>query len=200
MKRKGMKRALVLALTLALAGGGAFTSFAEQWKYEEKVETDYDGSTYTDIKYYLVDDAGQRVLNREWEGGILLADGELYIDEVWVQDDKNKLMYWRNTAFTGGDIPGEKVEGLTDDYYYGTLDWKYQMLSQWKNTLKEEKGTYTMDYQLPANWSEQCPSPIMTSTVDFICFDKWGGWGYVNWTDSWSVDENNIIHMTATYY
>ncbi len=173
--------------------GTAFTSFAEQWTSEEVVMANDDGSTYTVVNYYLSDDAGQRILNREWEGGVLLADGSLYIDEVWVGD--GKLMYWRHTYFA------PTRDGIDENgYYYGTLDWKYQMLSQWKDTLKEDKGTYTMDFQLPSDWSEQCPAPLMSSAVDYVCFDKWGGWGYVNWTDIWNVDENNVIHMTATYY
>lgn len=190
--KKSMKKLLVLTLSGVLALGAAFTVYAEQWIYEETEGKNEDGTTYTETDYYLLDDAGQRITGRAWEGGALLADGSLYIDEVWVEGDR--LMYWRNTNFAPA------ADGINENgYYYGTLDWKYQMLSQWKNTLKEESGTYTMDYQLPADWSEQCPSPIMTATVDYVCFDKWGGWGYVNWTDSWRVDENNVIHMTATY-
>lgn len=191
--KKTVKQMVIASLAGLMLFVSAFTSYAEQWTSEEVVETDYDGSTYTVNKFYLLDDAGQKVLNREWEGGVLLADGELYIDELYVESDK--INYWRN-IYIAPSKNGIDESGI----YSGTLDWKFQMLLQWKNTLKEEKGTYTMDFQLPSDWSEHCPSPLLTSAVDYVCFDKWGGWGYVNWTDAWSVDENNVIHMTATYY
>lgn len=188
--KRCMRRLLVLALAGALTAGGAITSYA-QWVSESETGTNADGSTYTDIDYYLLDDVtGEKITGREWEGGFLMADGRLHFSEVNVED--GRLMYWTNTYVTGRE----------EEYTYGTLEWKYNMLKQWSDLVKAnfKAGTINMDFQLPETWSEDCPAPLMTYAIDYICFQEWGGWGYVNWSDSWQVDENNVIHLTATYY
>lgn len=190
MKKGCMKSLLVLALAGVLTAGGAITSYA-QWVSETETGTNADGSTYTTISYYLLDDStGERITNKEWEGGYLREDGLLIIPEMYLAEGSVK--YWAEA----GEV------GYPSKYVDGTLEWKYNMLKQWSDLVKAnaKAGTINMDFQLPQTWSEECPAPLMTSAIDYICFEEWGGWGYFNWTDAWRVDENNVIHITATYY
>lgn len=145
--------------------------------------------------YYLDQSTGEMLTSGSWEGGCILSDGSLYIDEVWPQD--GKMIYARNTYFAPA-VANMDEHGN----YTGTLEWKAKMLNEWNAKLSDYGvyGSFSMDYQLPSNWSEECPMPLMTAAIDYMCFNHWGGAGIRNWEDSWVVDSNNVIHIKATYY
>lgn len=165
--------------------------------------TSNDGQTvtYTEDDYYYLTESGELLTDKSWEGGCILPEGVLVIDEVSVEG--GKLSYWRNTlsAIYATSVPG--VAGMSEyGHYESSLGWKSQMLLDWNNRLSDYKvyGSFSMDYQLPANWAEECPAPLMTAAIDYICLNKWGGVGIVNWSDEWQVDENNVIHIKADYW
>lgn len=152
----------------------------------DQVETDvYDESYYLDIE------TGEMVTNKNGEGGCLCSDGTLDIDE------NGEVYYWRNMSKA---LPAVNMDA--NGKYAASLGWKTQMIKDWYNQLSPygEYGSFSMDYQLPANWAEECPAPLMTAAIDYMCFTAWGGADIVNWTDSWSVDENNVIHIKADYF
>lgn len=157
--------------------------------------------TFTEVydeSYYLDRETGEMVTNKNWEGGCLCSDGTLACDEIYINEN-GEISYWRN-MYSGKAVPAANMDA--NGNYAASLGWKTQMLREWYNQLSPygEYGSFSMDYQLPANWGEECPVPLMTAAIDYMCFTAWGGADIVNWTDSWSVDENNVIHIKADYF
>lgn len=132
--------------------------------------------------YYFSPETGEMVTSGSWEGGYISDDGILHIDEVYAKD--GRTYYYGRTGS-----------------YEGSLGWKADMLSKWDEKLSDYGvyGSFSMDYQLPSNWSDECPLPLISAGVDYVCFDHWGGAG-ANWNYNWRVDDNNVIHIEATYY
>lgn len=144
---------------------------------------DFTTTEMIDEWYYLSRETGEMVTSGSWEGGYISDNGILHIDEVYPTN--GKVIYCRVT-----------------ENYEGSLGWKVAMLTEWDNKLSDylDYGSFSMDYQLPSNWSDECPLPLMTAAIDYTCFNHWGGAGIVNWRDSWRVDENNVIHIEAEYF
>lgn len=138
-------------------------------------------SYYEDV-WYLTDNQGIMVTNKSWEGGYLKENGELEIENI-TRSDNNSLQYWNEN---------------TQSWYDGTIGWKAELAKSWGNAIggRDAIGTYKVDFQLPENWHEQCPKPLMSVLVDAVCAEVWAG-GY--WVHSWSIDENYVIHISADF-
>lgn len=228
--KKTVKQMVLAGLTSLMVLGATFTSFAGEWKvdssngwswyqnddgsYTKNDWQEIDGKWYhfdengyvqlgwwqfptsvtygtgelatTDIIdkwYYLSMETGEMATSGSWEGGYISDDGILHIDEVYAKD--GRTYYYSRT--------GE---------YEGSLGWKADFLSKWDEKLSDYGvyGSFSMDYQLPSNWSDECPKPLLDAGIDYACFNHWGGAGIVNWNYNWRIDDNNIIHIEATYY
>lgn len=227
--KKTTKKMVVAGLAGLMIFGAAFTSYAGEWIYDGPAEWQwwyqnddggytknawqqidgewyhFDENGYLDIgwlkeeetiiqknwlgedcsypveKWYWLDVSGKMATSGSWEGGHINSDGVLVIDGADVID--GKLYYW-NTD--------------TQANYYSTLEWKTQLAQKWSDTIggSDAVKTYSLDFQLPPYWSEQCPKPLMSSCLDYICASSWAGG---NWSYSWNVDENYVIHITAEF-
>lgn len=137
--------------------------------------------SYTVEKWYWLSDTGEMATSGSWEGGHIGSDGVLVIDGVGVVD--GELLYWNG-----------------ETRYSGTLEWKTLLAKEWESAIggRDDVGVYTLDFQLPSNWAEQCPKPLMSALIDYTCAGSWAG-ETSNWTHSWSVDESYIIHITAEF-
>lgn len=216
---KKSRNGKVLFTSLLLAAGMTMTSFAGQWNFDgpENWKWHYqnddgsyttngwqeiDGKWYhfdndgyldtgwhkipsnTGDKWYLLDDSGAMVTGKEWEGGLLLNDGSLYMDEIDFEED-GTLVYWR---FTG-------EAGRKDTTYRGTAEWKKELMSQFRDKISSVGyGKTQLDYQLPENWAEQSPEPLILAGITTLCNNIWGDYG---WSNNFQIDDNNVIHITV---
>lgn len=154
-------------------------------------------SEYPTNYNYLFDASGALVTSGNWEGGGILADGRLWIDEGPFTHT-GVLTYWRDRTALPGDPVGVWVNVTdADGVYAGNLVWKNQMMQQWTSLLTGAGyGTYTMDFQLPANYAEECPGPLMTEALRTVCAYEWEDG---NWRFEWRVDGNFVNHIVAVY-
>lgn len=179
-----IKKMLVLVLAGALGVGGAITSFAGEWVKTEGTVTqkNWEGVEYTYpiTNWSFVDDSGATVTSGTWEGGHIKEDGILAIDQAFYINGKLQYM----------DKDG--------NVYDSTLEWKTQLSKAWTEAIgfRDDITTYTLDFQLPANWSEECPKPLLDALIDYACGDSWAGgdFGY-----SWNIDESNMLHINAEF-
>lgn len=150
-----------------------------------------------DYDCYCFDASGALVTSGNWEGGAVMPDGRLVIDDGPYCMEQ-QLSYWRDRTAVADAPAGAAWQNVTeaDGTYLGTLPWKYQMVRQLTDTLSYAYGTYTMDFQLPANYAEQCPNPLMTTAIHYVCVDAWEDG---NWQAQWYVDDNYVMHITATF-
>ena len=149
--------------------------------------------------FYLFDASGALVTSGNWEGGSILADGRLYCDdgpEFWT----GQLTYWRSANYSSGEPIGIKMNDYGDSCTYaGTLVWKNQMVQQFNAVLSAAGyafGTYTMDFQLPANYADECPGPLITAALSSVCRYAWEEEN--PWRFNWQVDDNYVIHIVAS--
>lgn len=151
-----------------------------------------------------------------WEGGCLLADGSLYYDNIDM-DEAYKLTYARDAAFAPS-LPlyvqpaASSAEHMYhvgfdgQNYYYGTQEWKEQLMDQCKeafnailnaNNDSAVSQMFTMNFQLPANYEEQCPPPILFHDLyEWMFFDSDYGW---EWDCTYQVDANNMLTIIVEY-
>lgn len=227
MKKIGMKMFLVFALSVALAWGGVFTSYAGEWIYDgpedwqwryknddggytkngwQEIDSKwyhFDENGYLDVnqwimeeeqiggeegvyiieKWYWLGETGEMATSGSWEGGHINSDGVLQIDNI----------YW-----DGYEL--DYFDGATN-YYSGTLEWKKQLAKAWESAIggRDDAGVYTLDFQLPSNWAEQCPNPLISALIKEISWYSWTG-EMLDGSYSWIVDESYVIHITAEIY
>ena len=209
---KGLKKLIVAGLTGAIVFGSVMTAHAAQWVFDgpeswqwwyQRDDGSYpvnqweqiDGKWYsfdsngymnvgwyqdTEGKWFHSDASGAMDTTTQYEGGYYREDGSFSPYEVVYMN--GKLSY-----FTDG---GGSVDC--------TIDWKNQLAGAWYNTIggSDEIREYTLDYQLPSNWLDVCPSPLLEASLLYPMYESWAGgnWGY-----QWNVDGNNVLHIVATF-
>ncbi len=153
----------------------------------------YDGHTWVENAWYYLDEQnGDMLESGRWEGGYIQSDGSLHVADVFV----NHL----------GQV--EYYEKVNEEWlspwktYYSEIDWKIDWMRYIDQMIGEygEYGTYSLDYQLPANWSESCPLPLIHGAVNYELFDSWLGDEYSLCTANWTIDDNHMFHLDADYY
>lgn len=215
MKRE-VKTLATLGLSAVLALGTMTTSFAAgwtfdgpenwKWRYENEDGTrpvnqwlqingkwyHFDADGYMDVgwryidgSWYYLNPDGDMAESGSWDGGFISSSGALVFDEFVGRDDDN-LLYWSDS---------------TQKWYHGTLPWKTQLFEAIIQAIdgNNSNGNYSvLDFQLPDNWQELCPKPLMSEILSCAITDSDT---YVdNQSDTfdhtWRVDENNVIHIT----
>ncbi len=214
--KRGVKTFATLGLSAILALGTLTTSFAagwtfdgpENWKWRYEAEDGsrpvnqwlqidgkwyhFDTSGYLDTGWHTIDektyffnDDGAMVESGSWEGGFISSDGSFVLDEL-VGLDEN-FMYYRWS---------------TQQYYKGTLPWKTQLLFQIIQVIDSNgyNSSFALDAQLPANWKELCPKPLMSHLVACAIENSDRSlYGYGTYSYNWEVDANNVIHITGSF-
>lgn len=136
-------------------------------------------TTNSDAKYYLRQ-SGEGESRANFDILSIKEDGILAIDQAFYINGKLQYM----------DKDG--------NVYDSTLEWKTQLSKAWTEAIgfRDDITTYTLDFQLPANWSEECPKPLLDALIDYACGDSWAGgdFGY-----SWNIDESNMLHINAEF-
>lgn len=163
-----------------------------KWITEEEIKTQYiegvGNYTYTDSNTYWVDDTGVMATTGSWEGAIINTDGSLYFDEVMTDEDGSLHYYGKRLNASGN------YDAIT---YKGTIAWKAELLNKLVDNFKNNNNSFTLDYQLPADWRIACPNVLLDVGISFTV--------HLNaptdeWSYSYNVDKNtNILHLTVTY-
>lgn len=214
--KKEVRTLVTIGLSTILAMGTMTTAFAagwteegqgsKKWRYETENGTQvinqwkqidgkwyyfdttgYMGTGWTKVdgKWYFLGDSGAMAENGEWEGGYITADGSLNIDEIAGID--GNFVYYR---------------WPTNQHYEGTMEWKSQFLKQIIQRIDENpsSSSLAMDFQLPANWKDICPKPLITYTITcaIVNSDRYIYNPFV-YDYNWQVDENNCIHISGTF-
>lgn len=168
-----------------------------------RFSVNYDGtkSFYETEAWYYFEPSGELLTQGNWDGGAIGPDGSLYIDNTKYED--GELFYQRSwnyglPAYLGLGKEYEhygKHYGLEYNFYSCALPWKQELANIIDDALGNEMGTCMVDYQLPENWSSECPKPLMSEMIRQVALSKVE---YINESQerSWKVDSNNIIHIT----
>lgn len=214
--KKGVKTFITLGLSAGLALGSLTTSFAagwtfdgpENWKWRYEAEDGsrpvnqwmqikgkwyhFDTSGYLDVGWHSIDDQwyffnddGAMAESGSWEGGFLSSSGALVYDDLSGLD--GNFVYYRWS---------------TNQYYEGTIPWKSQLLTQIIQVIDSNPSSpsVTLDFQLPANWKELCPQPLMSYLVACAIENSERYlYNYGSYQYNWNVDANHVNHITISF-
>lgn len=161
--------------------------------YPVYVEDTIFGGYYKNQWYHLDENTGAMATEGEWEGGRILADGLLQVDFISYdvidnpmtgKQEITEISYIRNTD--------------ERESYKGTLEWKTKLMSELQNKLTYDYGTYNIDFQLPSNWQEQCPYPLLNEMLDDF-FD--GNYSSEECLCEYQCNvQDNVFHITFTTF
>ena len=197
------------------------SSVVSNWKQVDGKWYHFDENGYMDVGFrqildpadgeeywYYFGEDGAMATSGSWEGAYIGADGKLNFDEGPTGSWNGQFLYYRYIA-DGAPVPaeprytGENAGDLERTYAYEcAIPWKRALLAEFTGHLSEHPfgenfEAFSMDFQLPENWFAECPTPVMTATLNYSCFDYWGGVDFADWNMAWQVDANNVIHITA---
>lgn len=143
---------------------------ANAWKEINGTWYHFDENGYLDLgwhaidgKWYLFEDSGAMATSGNWEGGYILPDGSLNRWYVGREYDVEQIMY---------------VDEMTNQPYQ-VADWKKNIFSAiqdataelWAGDDDSQTKTYSLDIQVPANWYEEFPSPLMGKLIVQSVYD-----------------------------
>jgi len=222
--KKQIKRLIGLGLAGVLALSASMTSFAGEWKKNEigywwqedngkwvvsdwrqiegkwyyfgsdgymyadgwaEIPTQYSDAfgTYTFDSWYYFNASGAMDTSKNWVGGRFRDNGSFMPDEAIVNN--NTLKFYNNLNY---------LESTPC-----TIGWLQNLAVTWSNNSiggRDDVGTYKLDFQLPANWKEECAKPVLEAVLSNVLIEAWNGG---NWAYQWQVDDNYIIHITANF-
>lgn len=224
MKRKNL---VAMAVTVGLVLSTSFNSFAGQWVYDGPEsyqwwyqeddgsypvsawkEIDgkwyhFDENGYLDLgwhnidgKQYLFDESGAMVTSGEWEGGNIRPDGSLNAWYVGRAYDIEQILY---------------VDEVTNPQHpitHPVADWKKDIFSTiseataelWEGDYSAQTKTYSFDFQVPANWYEEFPQPLLETLISWAVYEFRENLYIIN-NYSYSTEGTNLhIELTVAPY
>lgn len=147
---------------------------ASAWKEVDGKWYHFDENGYLDLgwqfidgSYYFFDESGAMATSGTWEGGNILPDGSLNMWYVGREYDQSREYDNMQISYV------DELTYSENPTLHPVADWKKNIFSTiseataelWQNYSGETK-TYSFDFQVPANWYEEFPAPLLGPLVN----------------------------------
>lgn len=159
----------------------------------------WDGSSYTlytSDEWYCLLPSGEMLTAGNWDGGCLGEDGSLYIDRTFYDED---LYYQREYSDLPAFIGTPKEYLGASGLYYCSMPWKDELADYIYENTGDGIKTYNLEFQLPATWEQDCPSPLLPKVISASAKPHIQ---YLNerFSFTWDVDDNFVLHISLERY
>lgn len=154
--------------------------FANSWAQIPYTYT-YAGAQVTNNEWFAFDASGAMLTSGTWEGG--------YLDST--------ASYFRGYECGIGANGQLWYSGGIDSLHYTAYPWKTTFANAVYHLVESNASStqvLTMDYQLPANWTNECPLPDICNIISMCCASTWSEcYSYYVST------QNNVAHIEVWY-